>query len=259
MMPRLASVLLLFLLVPAAAWPQAITCPRARSTVERSICADPGLRRLDAAVAAEYGAVRAATHGATRRALLAQQRAWLRTRDRCPADDPGCLATRYAERRDALQALLARISRGNPDLPNVTAVALLGRWTVGGYRTMDGGPPPGLAGKPASLPASGTTLIGRAGQLCDDKDQCLAFGLDPQPLAKATDGARIAAWLHLPATAPIYTAYVAGQSAFSLLPAPDGTLLAGFDACDPSLTRCQTVFQVWKPAGDGATIRVLAR
>lgn len=256
---RTLPLLLLLFGLPAAARAQGIACGQARTAVERAICASPELRVLDAAVAADYRGVQAATHGATRRALHAQQRAWLRARDTaCAAGAVACLSEQYVVRRDALRALAARISRGNPELANVTSVALLGAWKVDGYRALHGAPPPDLAGKPASLPAPGTTLIGRPGELCDETDACLPFGLDPQSLADDTDGQRLADGLHLPPGAPMYMAYFSGKSEFALIPAPDGTLLAEFDACDRTLTDCQVTFQVWRPASSDASIRVLA-
>ncbi len=98
-----AMLLLLPLLVPAMAWAAGIDCAKAKTAVEKSICADPQLREADAAVAEAFAeALAASPDGA---AVRAGQRAWLEIRNACP--DAACLGQRLAERRAALTAAAA--------------------------------------------------------------------------------------------------------------------------------------------------------
>lgn len=256
--PTLLALVIAFA-PPAAA--QGFNCAQASTAVERGICADPGLRKLDAAVSAMFADAMAATQGTTRQALRAQQRAWLQQRDKtCPTGAAACLTPLYRDRSDALNALTARISHGNPTLDNATAVALLGRWSVDGYLV------PGQPGrqvsakeKPSDLPDPGTTLTGHPGELCNQADECLAFGLDRQAIADVTDGDQLAASLHLPPTTPFYVTYLGGKMEYGLIPQPDGSLLAQFNLCDATYTNCSVAFQRWKPASPDAAIRVLAQ
>ena len=84
---------------PAAA--QSFDCARAGTEVERTICAEPRLARLDLVLADAYAQARArAGDGAER--LAADQRVWLLRRDRCA--DADCIARAYRERIASLRA-----------------------------------------------------------------------------------------------------------------------------------------------------------
>jgi uncharacterized protein YecT (DUF1311 family) len=233
-----------------------IDCAKAVTATEHAICNDPDLRKLDASVASDFADALAATQGATRQALMAQQRRWLTQRDHgCKGHDTACLRSSYQGRFDALEALTARISPGNPTLSNVTAVALLGSWKIDDD-VVPGAPDQRVpaAAVPAYLPKTGSTIIGQPGKLCSGAGECLPFGLDQQTLGMAT-GAEA---LHLPPSTPYYVAYLSGKSAYGLIRRPDGSLLAQFQACDKTYTSCTNAFQVWTPASSDAGVRVLA-
>jgi hypothetical protein len=188
--------------------------------------------------------------------LLAQQRHWLSQRDHgCKGDDTACLRSSYQARFDALEALTARVSPGNPTLSDVTAVALLGRWKIGD-NMVPAAPDQRVpaADVPAYLPKTGSTIIGQPGRLCTGNGECLPFGLDQQELGMAT-GTEV---LHLPPATPYYVAYLSGKSAYALIRRPDGSLLAQFQVCDKTITTCIGAFQVWMPASPDAGVRVLA-
>ena len=247
---------LLLLLLPVAA--HAIDCGKARSAVERGICSDPHLTQLDQELGQYYADALDATQGATRQTLRNQQRRWVAERDRnCRSGAAACLLPLYEARRDALKALTARVSSGNPMLSDVTAVALLGTWTVDGYLPASN---PALAvddsTKPPELPASGTTLTGRPGELCDASGACRTFGLDRQSLQATMDGDTVAATLHLSPDTPFYVAYLSGKAVFGLIPLPDGSLLAQFNVCNAGQTICGAAWQKWLPTGPEATVRV---
>jgi uncharacterized protein YecT (DUF1311 family) len=236
-------------------------CAKATTPTERTICANPELRHLDTEMAGNFSDVLAATQGAARRALLAQQRTWLRERDRsCRDGTPDCLMASYRTRLAALTALTARISAGNPTLLDVTPVALLGTWKIEGYLV------PGAPGRavsdtdrPRYLPKPGTTVTGQPGKLCSQDGDCQPFGLDRQTLGAAEGGGTWLAALHLPPSTPFYVSYLSGKSDFGLIPRQDGSLLAQFLLCDKTYKSCLAAFQVWTPASPDAAVRVLAR
>lgn len=94
-------------IAPASAEPRAsFDCTRARTAVERQICAPDSayLRQLDAELAGLYRRALAADS-----AVAGEQQAWLRERDRCGADG-NCLDSRYRAR---IGRLIGRL--GPPD------------------------------------------------------------------------------------------------------------------------------------------------
>lgn len=126
---RLASVLLGLLALggplPSIAQPAparvaaSFDCGKATRAVDRFICANAALRWQDLALSRSYRAVRERLAGAARAALVAEQRDWVRERDRrCAADRSfaelneagsqvhdqayGCLTSVYLERRRTL-------------------------------------------------------------------------------------------------------------------------------------------------------------
>jgi uncharacterized protein YecT (DUF1311 family) len=259
-MPRIAATLLSALLATApTAWAAGVDCGKPVTKVERATCADSDLRKLDLAVSENFRDALQATQGATRQALLDQQRTWLRARDRnCSDGATPCLLASYRMRLAALEALTARVSAGNPTLANVTPVALLGMWKVDGY-LVPGAPGRQVreADRPWYLPRPGATVSGRPGALCDEDGECLPFGLDQQALAAVPGSQAWSSALELPSTAPFYVAYLSGKSEFGLVPRADGSLLAQFNLCDSTLTRCGAAFQVWVPASRDAAVRTL--
>ena len=87
----------------SAAMAASFDCGKAKTAVEKQICADPELSVLDEYLGRYYSAARAAlAHDAT--CLAGDQRNWLRTvRDTCT--DPACLKRRYLQRLAVLDAL----------------------------------------------------------------------------------------------------------------------------------------------------------
>lgn len=100
-MRRPAALLAMFLaLAPGPVRAGGIDCAKAKTAVEKTICADPKLLAADAAVAEAFAEAVAASPDPA--AVRAGQRAWLETRNACP--DAACLGQRLAERRAALTA-----------------------------------------------------------------------------------------------------------------------------------------------------------
>jgi uncharacterized protein YecT (DUF1311 family) len=80
-------------------------CAKARTMVEKLVCANPRLARLDTRMAVSYSTLRARPEDG--RALLAEQRAWLREeRDKC--ENPECLVSRYQGRVKALEERIGK-------------------------------------------------------------------------------------------------------------------------------------------------------
>lgn len=91
-------------------------CRRAGSASERAICASTFLPALDRRVASAYGEARRALGGTLgewlEERLRADQRAWLRRRDRCEAD-VACLARELRGRAETL-SFQAPVGSGPP-------------------------------------------------------------------------------------------------------------------------------------------------
>lgn len=112
-------------------------CKAAASASERAICADAGLRQLDARLADAYAKALAASMVASAD-LRQEQRNWLNERDGCAADIR-CLTTQYEQRiaalgmpdqadMEALEALRQAVEaarRTDPEFPLEKALASL--------------------------------------------------------------------------------------------------------------------------------------
>lgn len=75
-------------------------CARASTAVQRTICANPGLSRLDEELAAAFATLLG--NVANPAALRERQREWLKERDACP--DDACLERLYTRRVAGLRA-----------------------------------------------------------------------------------------------------------------------------------------------------------
>jgi uncharacterized protein len=116
-----ASALVLFLLLgtaQAASFP----CDKARSAIEKAICADADVSALDEHLGQYYAAARSALKGAAS-CLASDQRNWLRTRrDACK--DAACLRQAYLQRLAELDPLQPGATRIRYlELPRVKALA----------------------------------------------------------------------------------------------------------------------------------------
>lgn len=72
-------------------------CALARTTTEKTLCADKNLADLDRLMAKRYRTLRDARNFSQSQSLIASQKAWLKRRDAC-GSDRNCLQQRYATR-----------------------------------------------------------------------------------------------------------------------------------------------------------------
>ena len=144
------------LLVTNAGFGASFDCTRARSQVEKLICADPLLGRLDEALSANYGGMLTVDLGRSTQSVRAEQLGWLARRNRCK--DVQCLVAAYKERVDETceygvasgvhpicamaEDVIARHVDAKPPGPAacpITERELLGSWrrtSAGGFHEM---------------------------------------------------------------------------------------------------------------------------
>lgn len=91
------------LAAPIVAGAAGFDCTRARSGVERAICADAEVSQLDEYMGRYYAAARAGLPPGAASCLRADQGAWLARRDRCT--EAACLKDAYLDRLAELDAL----------------------------------------------------------------------------------------------------------------------------------------------------------
>ena len=123
MLPRMLLVLALFggaSMVEAASFP----CEKARSRIEKTLCADPELSQLDNDLDRYYQAARMDLRG-SEECLKADQKHWLKAvRDVCA--DKACLKAAYLDRLSELDALQPGVSaikyRTLPNRPSLVWV-----------------------------------------------------------------------------------------------------------------------------------------
>lgn len=101
-MPAIAGITRPDPRAPAASF----DCAKASSPVEKTVCADAALARLDRQVGEAYARTREADFNPkARTAALESQRAWLAARDKaCGGGNAACLSDSYRKRLAALQA-----------------------------------------------------------------------------------------------------------------------------------------------------------
>jgi hypothetical protein len=89
----------------AAGATPSFVCSKAKTWVEKTICASDRLSALDLELATVYARLLRVTSGETERALTAEQRRWWAARDECrrEAIPPECLEWRYGNRIGALR------------------------------------------------------------------------------------------------------------------------------------------------------------
>lgn len=90
----------------AAAATPSFLCSKARTWVEKTICASEQLSELDLELATVYARLLQVTSDSAERALTAEQRRWWAARTECQkqAEPAQCLEARYAQRIAALRA-----------------------------------------------------------------------------------------------------------------------------------------------------------
>jgi uncharacterized protein YecT (DUF1311 family) len=95
----------LFLLATPAL---AFDCSQASTAVEKAICADPQLKRLDGQLSDAYAAVKAASSPAEQKMLARSQKRWIAEREYCSGDDTGvdaCIAQKTKDRLSLLRGM----------------------------------------------------------------------------------------------------------------------------------------------------------
>ncbi|MBA8906466.1 hypothetical protein [Aminobacter ciceronei] len=86
-------------------------CRKATTQTEQALCDDPRLWAKDRAMNAIYLFIRSYNDAKVRKALLANQRAWLKERNSCGAD-PTCLRQSYDDRFQLMKAIDVGTSNG---------------------------------------------------------------------------------------------------------------------------------------------------
>ncbi len=90
----------------------AFDCSKAATDVEKAICADPQLKRLDDRLADAYAAVRSASSPADQKMLARSQKRWIAEREYCGGDDTGIAACVAGKTKDRLGLLLGTPESG---------------------------------------------------------------------------------------------------------------------------------------------------
>ena len=103
-----AALVFVSLATPALAF----DCSKAATDVEKAICSDPQLKRLDDQMADAYASVKAASSTAERKMLVRSQKRWIAEREYCSGDETGMPACIAAKMKDRLSLLLGTPESG---------------------------------------------------------------------------------------------------------------------------------------------------
>jgi uncharacterized protein len=132
--PARLALALACALASAGATAASFDCAKARSPVEKQICADPELSRFDELLARFYSAARDRLQE-NARCLVSDQQQWLRTRNACAGG--ACLKAAYLARLAELAALQPGMNLPrNLELPAAPALA----WAIATPEEMKGDP-----------------------------------------------------------------------------------------------------------------------
>jgi uncharacterized protein len=235
---------------------QSFECSKAATAVERSVCADERLKRLDADLAANYRSVVKQVVPGGARALRASQRAWIADRNaRCATGAGDCLTAEYQERNAVLLALLARTSDENPVIDAADPAILSGAWVVSSDTRDTAGGSKRVA-TAAHLPPSGARLVAMLGKLCvvepADAKICSPFGLAVETAShrgKRGDPS-------VASGSVVMLAYFDGRADFELILGATRELTASFLACEGAAKNCQWMSQRWIPQSPNAGVKM---
>ena len=103
---------------PAGKRPQAhaFDCAKAKTGVEKAICADPALKKIDDDLAAAYGAVKAGLAEAEQKMMTISQKRWIARREGCGSDGQD-LAACVKQKTEERLALLTGTAASGPGAP----------------------------------------------------------------------------------------------------------------------------------------------
>ena len=104
----LATLAFLTLITPG----HAFDCTKAATAVEKAICADPQLKRLDGQLSDAYAAVKAASTPQEQKMLARSQKRWIAEREYCSGDDKGTSTCVAQKTKDRLSLLLGAPESG---------------------------------------------------------------------------------------------------------------------------------------------------
>lgn len=95
---KLLSVMMLFLMSSSSAFAVSFDCSKASTFVEKEICSDSLLGRLDDALSENYKGMLESDFGNSKNSLKTEQRKWLADRNECTNNK--CLVDSYRKRID---------------------------------------------------------------------------------------------------------------------------------------------------------------
>jgi uncharacterized protein len=121
-----AFVLLTFISTSALAF----DCSKASTDVEKAICADPQLKRLDGQLGDAYAAVKAVSAPQEQKMLARSQKRWIAEREYCSGDDTGISACIAQKTKDRLSLLLGAPESGPGPAAKMVPVFLVQDGTV---------------------------------------------------------------------------------------------------------------------------------
>ncbi len=94
---KLLSILIFFLIYSSSAFAVSFDCSKASTFIEKAICSDPLLGKLDDALSSNYKAMLGAD-GISKNTVRQEQRMWLANRNKCTNNK--CLIDMYRKRVD---------------------------------------------------------------------------------------------------------------------------------------------------------------
>ena len=244
-------------LVVGAAFSPPLDCSRAASALDKAVCGNPGLVRLDGRLNQTYGDLLPQLTERAQGELRTQQRTWLAKRDQvCGNGDAGCLRKAYEERIDGLSALEAESRVTESKLDSLALpFSVVGTWKATEIRDP-------VPAKPASgadaheslsradLPDVGKLVSASPGRVCVEGQDCRFMAWKRTVLGKVRWAGAMGRVLGLRPTAQVLVGNTGAQEVpgLLLLPQSDGVVWAIFSLRKSSIQDGNYAVEVWSPA-----------
>ena len=254
---KIAVTVSLCTLLLCASRASAVDCRRATSPVEKQLCNDAGLIRLDERLNQLYSDLLPQLTTRAQAELRLQEKAWLAKRDQmCASGNSACLRSQYQDRIERLSALDAESRVAKEKLDSLAPpFGVVGTWKA----TAIHDPEPDKAASAtdthdslarADLPDLGRLVSASPGRVCIEKGDCRFVAWKQTVLKDVPWAGAIERVLNLGPTSPTLVGDTGAEHVpgFLLLPQQGGAVWAVFSLRKTSIQDGNYAVEVWEPA-----------
>ena len=240
----------------------AINCQLASTSVERAICTQPELVKLDANLNEAYQDLQPNLTAKARLTVVAQQRAWVAERDRlCATGNLSCFRKEYTARLDQVRALKAAAQVATGLLSDLHPFVVTGSWRATsiydpGAKGAVGNTDLAYSLFQAQLPAIGGLVSTGPGRICEQGSDCQQIAWTRTTLIKVMGAKAMNRVLSIPLDAPVLVGDQGAKEVplLTLVPRGVGVVWAIFILTGHQADTGRYVAEEWTPVGPSYTV-----